>query len=150
MPKENRLTAVIAGTSERVYRSRAVYLSDDFKCTMLTTNAISFTPAGIAQEWCRQPPGTPYNTSMQAGVSGDEIMIYGPGSDALAEVGSAGVIAGVMVTVDSTARVVSRNSYGTISTVQWNLGVAMEDGAEGDVVRIRVMPVLQTPSTAAG
>lgn len=141
MPKENKITAVVAGTSESVYRSRAVYLSDDYKCTMLTV-ATSFAPLGIAQEWCRQPPGTPYNTSMQAGISTEEIVIYAAGSEALAEVGSAGVTVGLMVTVDTTGRVVNSSAPpAALSTPLWDLGVAMEDGTSGDVIRIRVMPV---------
>ena len=140
MPSENYLTAIVGGTTESVYRSRVVFISDDYKALMMTVNT-SFSPFGVAQGSARQPPNTPFNTSMQAGISDQEIKVYGPGSTALAECGGT-VTAGKMVTVDSTARIVDSSApAAALSTPLWDLGLALEDGGAGDVVRIRVMPV---------
>lgn len=143
---ENMISRVVGGGStDKVIRSRVVWQSDDFAVLMMSTNTGgSYVPVGIAQEWTRHPPGTPYNVSNEAGNNGDDILVYGAGSIALAECGNT-VTGGRMVTVDSTARIVNSVVDEAISVNVWDIGMAEEDGAVGDVIRVRVMPQARQP-----
>ncbi len=153
MAHEHMKTGVIGGTSQIVRRSRVIYQSGEWQVNeSVSFGNISFgAQMGIAQEWCRQAPGTPADTSLYAGVTGDEILYYGVGSEALAECGGT-VTAGNQLMSDNTARVV--NSTGNIaaswaiSFPVWEIGVALESGTTGDVVRMRVQPQIRQPSNA--
>lgn len=142
---EGMKTAVVGGTSQLVRRSTVVFLSDDFRVLMMSTNA-SFAPYGIAQNWVRNTPGTPFQVSNEAGSTDEEIMVWTHGAIALAECGNT-VTAGKMVTTDTTARVVDSAGIGAaISTAVWDVGLALEDGAAGDVIRVQVMPSIRNPN----
>ncbi len=132
MSTEHIKTAVCGGT---IRRSRVVFMSDDFTVLEQSVNT-SFVPYGIAQEYSRGAPGTPFTTSLEAGTTGDEIKIYGNGSVGLAECG-ASVTAGKMVTADATARIV--NVTGAPPWSFFPVGMALEDGTVGQVIRIDVI-----------
>jgi len=129
---EHMRTAVSGGT---IRRSRVVWMSDDY--TVLEQSvATSFAPYGIAQEWCRNAPGTPFDTSLYAAASGDELLVYTDGATGLAECGGT-VTAGKMLVADSTARVV--NATGAPPFSFYTVGRALEDGDTGDVIRVEVI-----------
>ena len=136
MAHEHMRTVVVGGTAgtDKVRRSRVVYLSDNFAVLEMSVQT-SFPAFGIAQEWCRQAPGTPADTSLFAGASGDEIMVYVNGCIGLAECGGT-VTQGKVVTGDSTARIVDAGGAPPFSF--YAVGLALESGAAGDVVRVKV------------
>lgn len=141
MADHNHTKTAISGGNIR--RCRVVYLSDEWTVLEMST-AQSWAPYGVAQEYSRKAPGTPFDTSLYAAANGDELLVYTIGGRALAECGGT-VTGGNMVTVDSTARIVNSNfgaaqfSGGPVST-GWNIGLALESGTAGDVVRIDVNP----------
>jgi hypothetical protein len=136
----NHTRTAISGGNLR--RSRVVYMSTDFTVLEMSV-ATSFQPYGVTQEYSRKAPGTPFDTSLFAAASGDEVLIYGAGATALAECGGT-VTAGKRVTVDSTARVVDSVFAGGLTSLAismgWEVGLALESGAAGDVVRVEVNP----------
>lgn len=132
MADHNHTKSAIAGGNLR--RSRVVFLSDDYTVLEMSV-ATSFAPFGVTQEYCRKAPGTPFDTSLHAAAAGDEVLVYTAGAIALAECGDT-VTAGKTLTVDSTARVIDAGGAPPFSF--YPVGVALEDGAAGDVVRIRV------------
>lgn len=130
-PNEHLKTAVAGGN---IRRSRVVMMTSPFTVVEMSTN-LSFPAFGIAQEWTRNPPGTPFDTSLRAAESGDELRVYGPGSEGKAECGGT-VTAGKYVTADGTARIVDAGG-----SPPWSfhvVGRALEDGAAGDVIRVQV------------
>ena len=140
MANHNHTTTAVSGGNIR--RCRVVYLSDDFTVKELSTPSNTGAPLGISQEFCRKAPGTAFDTSLHAAASGDELLVYTDGSIALAECGNT-VTAGTPVTHDATARVIDTIfgvNTGTSFGISWGweVGTALEDGAAGDVVRIKV------------
>lgn len=133
MPQEHMRSIVAGGT---IRRSRVVYVSTDYTAVEQVSYSVSFMPLGISQEWCRNPPGTPYDTSLNAAVSGEELLVYTDGSIALAECGNT-VTAGKMVVSDTTSRIVDAPGAPPFSF--YTVGRALESGAAGDVVRIEVI-----------
>lgn len=143
MPNEHMRTAVVKA-SEKVRRSRCVWMTSDFTVTEMSAasaQAVSLaggpTPFGIAQEWTRNAPGTPFDTSMEAGNGGDEILVYTNGSMALAECGGT-IAAGDFVTATTDARIITTNLtiQPNLSVVTYVLGQAQEAGTTGDVIRV--------------
>lgn len=132
MSVDHKKTAVCGGN---IRRNRVVWMNDDFTVLEMSV-ATSFVPFGIAQGSSRNAPGTPFDTSLFAGSSGDEICVWTDGAEgALAECGGT-VTAGKTLTADSTARVVDAGGAPPFSF--YPVGVALEDGATGDVIRIKV------------
>lgn len=118
-----------------IRRGRVVFLSDDFIVSEASVNT-SFPPIGITMEYTRFAPGTPFDTSLYAATDGLEVAYTGNGGVAKAECGGT-VTAGKAVTYDSTARIVDATGFpGPVS--YWVVGIAREDGAAGDVVRVDV------------
>lgn len=132
MSHEHMKTAIAGGN---IRRSRVVMLTDEFIAVEMSTN-LSNPSFGIAQEWCRQPQGTPFNTSMEAATSGEEFLAYTQGQIGLAECGGT-VTAGKMQTTDSTGRIV--DSTGSPPQSFWNVFRAEENGTTGLVVRGMVL-----------
>lgn len=148
MAQEHMKTYVVDGTSQKVRRSRCVWQTSDFAVLeMSAAFAASVaspgiaTPAGIAQEWSRNPPGTPFDTSLEAGLSGDEIMVYTNGAIARAELGGT-VAAGQPLIAGTDARVITGGAVGlganSVVTGAWLMGTALEGGTVGQVVRMEV------------
>ena len=144
--KENMRTAVVGGTSQKVRRSRAVWMTGDY--TVLEMSAASGqagsvvgnpTPYGIAQEWSRNTPGTPFDVSCEAGNTGDEILVYGDGALAKAECGAT-IAAGDYVTAGTDARIITTDLtiQPNLSVVTMVLGQALEAGTAGDVIRVQM------------
>lgn len=127
-PNLHYRTAVAGGA---IRRSRVVYTIGEYLIGEMSTN-LSQPPAGIAMEHTRCPPGTPFDTSLQIGFSGDEVPYYGPGAEGRAECGGT-VTAGKLQTVDSTARIVDATGSPPFSF--HCVFEAKESGSAGDVVR---------------
>lgn len=132
MGMHNHTKSAISGGNIR--RSRVVYMSTDFTVLEMSVNT-SFPVYGVSQEWSRQAPGTPFDTSLYAAQSGDELLVYVAGSTALCECGNT-VTAGKMVTADSTARIA--DATGAPPWSFFAVGKALESGAAGDVVRVEI------------
>jgi hypothetical protein len=132
MAHEHMRTAVSGGN---IRRSRVIFQTAEWTANEMSTN-LSFPPLGIAQEWGRYPPGTPFDVSNEAARSGDEVLYYAPGSVGLAECGGT-VTGGKVQTVDSAARIVDATG-----SPPWSFHAvckALEDGSAGDVVRVEVL-----------
>jgi hypothetical protein len=129
----NHTKTAVSGGNLR--RGRVVFLSDDFTVLEMST-ALSFPVFGVTQIHSRKAPGTPFDTSLYAAQSGDEVTVTVQGGTALAECGNT-VTAGHYVVADSTARVA--NAGGSAPPFSMHIvGKALEDGAAGDVVRVLV------------
>lgn len=140
MSMHNHTMTAVSGGNLR--RGRVAFLSNDYTVLELSTPSNTGAPAGIIQIHSRKAPGTPFDTSLYAAQSGDEVTIYTDGAIALAECGNT-VTAGTRVTSDATARIIDTifgvptgTSFGV--SWGWEVGTALEDGAAGDVVRIKV------------
>lgn len=131
-PNMGYRTAVAGGT---IRRSRVVMGLGEYGAVEASTN-LSFPPLGIAFEHSRNPPGTPYDTSLQIADSGDEFAYYGAGSEGRAECGGT-VTAGKLQTYDSTARIV--DATGSPPYSMHVVCIAKENGSTGDVVRVNVL-----------
>lgn len=118
-------------------RSRVVRMSDDFKVIECDGTNLSVRPVGIAQAHGNKAPGTPFEVSYGlAASSGDSIMVYTDGADdAWAQCGGT-ITAGDMLGINSLGLVISNPAYA--ASFHWVLGYAKEDGAAGDVIRVRV------------
>lgn len=135
-PNEHMKSAVVGGTSQKVRRSRVVWMTSDFSVLEASNaTASSFAVVGVAQPWTRNPAGTPFDTSLEAGNSGDEIMYYANGAEGYVELGGT-VQAGNPIGPDTAARAVQAFSVG-ISGTYWTIGEALESGTAGDVIRFR-------------
>lgn len=144
MPNEHIRTAVVGGTSQTVRRYRAVWMITDFGVAEMSAPfAISVTgvgaaaPLGIAQANSRWAPGTPYNTSNEAGDSGDEILVYTSGAQCRAEAGGT-IEAGAPLTAGSDARLISASAIAGDASSIWILGFALEAATAGQVFRMNV------------
>jgi hypothetical protein len=132
-PNLHLKSATVGGTSQYVRRSRVVWMMSDFTVGEMTVGTSqSFSPYGVAQEWSRNPPGTPFDNTSIGAASGDEIMVYGQGSEGKVQLGGT-VAAGQIMTVDSNALAVQANSFGVPGV--WYIGTAKEAGGAGDVIR---------------
>lgn len=139
-PNKHVYSAVVGGTGQKVGRGRVVFQNSDYSCLeMSSAGATSFAPMGISQLNTQDPPGTPFDTSMYAGQSGDTISVFGNGSIAHAECGAT-VAAGQYVSPGTDARIVPSISfgYGTGLSFCHVVGKALEGGTTGDVVRMEV------------
>lgn len=139
MSHNHTRTAITTGN---IRRSRVVFMSTDH--TVLEASvATSLQPYGISQEYSRKAPGTPFDTSLYAAQNGDELLVYVNGAQALAEAGGT-VTGGKRVTYDSTARIVDSPFAGGLTSLAissgWEIGLALESGGAGDVLRIEVDP----------
>lgn len=132
-PNQHIRTAVAAGT---IRRSRVIMGSGEYGCVEASTN-LSFPPLGIALEHSRNPPGTPFDTSLQIADTNDEVPYYAAGAIGRAECGGT-CTAGKLLTYDSTARVVDAGGSPPFS--MHCIGKALENGAAGDVIRVEVLP----------
>ena len=129
---EHMVSATCGGN---IRRGRVVWMNTDYTVLEMSV-AVSFPPFGIAQPSSRNAPGAPFDTSLFAGSSGDSICIWTDGAvGALAESGGT-VTAGKAVVADSTARIVDVGGAPPYSFVV--VGQALESGAAGDVIRIKV------------
>ncbi len=140
MSMHNHTITAVSGGNLR--RGRVAFLSNDYTVLEMSTPSNTGAPLGIIQIHSRKAPGTPFDTSLYAAQSGDEVTLSVEGATALAECGGT-VTAGTRVTNDATARVIDTifgvptgASFGV--SWGWEVGTALEDGAAGDVVRIRV------------
>lgn len=139
-PNEHMQTYVVGGTSQKVRRSRVVWMISDFSVAEMSCacgfSFQSFAPVGVAQPWTRNPAGTPFDTSLEAGLSGDEIMVYTNGAIAYAQCGGT-IAAGQAVAPHTDGTIIAAVSN-SITGDYWRIGVAKEAGAAGDVIRIDV------------
>ena len=136
---QNHVKSALSGGNIR--RGRVLFFSDDNVVLEASVNT-SFPPAGIAGTNSRWAPGTAFDTSLYHATSGQEVLVSTNGAEALAECGGT-VTAGKQVTFDSTARIVNSTLGSATSLpvlIGWEVGTAIEDGAAGDLVRIRVQP----------
>jgi hypothetical protein len=133
-PNLNWKSATVGGTGQYVRRSRVVWMMSDFTVGEMTVgNSNSYQPYGVAQEWSRNPPGTPFDNTSIGAASGDDILVYANGSEGKVQLGGT-VVAGQTLTIDTNALAVQMNSFNASPAI-WCIGTAKEAGSAGDVIR---------------
>lgn len=119
-----------------IYPSHVVKQSPagDFEVATAVTGDV---PWGIAQEYQRGAPGTPFEAGGVAAVAGDEIAIYALGSICRAAVKRTAdaIPAGAFVGPSSTGEIIQVTSG-------WAVGKLLESGNSGDnsFLRVQVDP----------
>jgi hypothetical protein len=126
-------------------RSRVVRISDDFKVIECDGTNLSVRPVGIAQANGNKAPGTPFEVSYGLAASAnDSIMVYTDGADDAWAQCCGTISAGDSLGVNALGLVISNPSYA--ASFHWLVGYAKEDGAAGDVIRVRVH-IVPTPAS---
>lgn len=125
-----KLTLVCQGN---VKPSAVVKLSPlgDFSCVQ-ATGATNEVPFGIAQNYVKGAQGSPF-ASDYAGVAGDEIEVWGPGSTCQAAVKQESVSM-------QAGNSVGSNANGELVTVNsgWAVGFLLESGTAARRERLRI------------
>ena len=105
--------------------------SSDFTVVQATANALVL---GISFEGTQEPPIPGYSTPLAAS-DGEQLKVYGEGEECLVEAG--GTIAAFgEVKSDANGKAVAVATTGT--TVQEIAAVALEGGASGELIRVRI------------
>src|SRR3954470_2085253 len=99
----NHVKSALSGGNIR--RGRVLFMSGANIVLEASVNT-SFPPVGVAGTASRWAPGTAFDTSLFHATSGQEVLVYTNGAEALCECGNT-VTAGKQVTYDSTARILN-------------------------------------------
>jgi hypothetical protein len=126
-------TALKAGGN--INPSRFVKISTAANETVLQagTNEDMF---GISQPGVDQPPGVTGSDGLAA-RAGENLLVYGPGSTALLEIGSGGCNPADYLKSDTDGKGVTAATSGP--TAQFVGAIALETGSSGDKIRVYVV-----------
>lgn len=126
--------------------SRFVALNTSYDSTVDNASAANQRCLGVSQTGTRKAPGTGADDGYAA-IVGEPVQVFLPGDVAPIMCGSGGVTRGQLIKTDASGKAIASATTGQV--LQWVHALALESGADGEIVNFLVLhPTPYSPAVS--